>query len=83
MITANALELKTKIENAPSFEPINLKCNGGFGFGGGTLNFVPNGESGEWQFSNAKTSFEPNDEFILKAIASNYQRIKEYFEGDK
>ena len=82
MITATALELKAKIENHWNFTPINLKCNGGFGYGPGTINFKPDGDKGSWLFTNAITGFEPSDEFLLKTIAGNYQVIKEYFSRD-
>ena len=85
MIAANALELKAKIENRHTFEPINLKCNAGFPYNAGVLNFEDSGnnQNGVWMFSNGRIggSFEADDSFVLIVIGSNYKRIKEYFKG--
>ena len=85
MIKENAMELKRKIENRPTFEPINLKCNGGFPYNAGILNYEDSGDNqnGVWMFSNGQMggNFEANEEFVLTTIGINYQRIKEYFEG--
>jgi len=84
MIKTNAIELKEKIENRPTFEPINLKCNSGFPYNAGYLNFVDSGDNinGIWMFSNGRVGgqFEVDEEFVLKVIGSNFMRIKEYFE---
>jgi len=85
MIKSNAQELKTKIENRHTFEPINLKCNGGFPYNAGLLNFVDSGDNvnGIWLFSNGQVGgqFEASEEFVLNTIGINYREIKEYFEG--
>jgi len=85
MIKENAMELKAKIENRHTFEPINLKCNGGTFYGRGCLNYVDSGDNvnGIWWFSNGSVggSFEASEEFVLTTIGINYQEIKEYFEG--
>jgi len=85
MIKSNAIELKHKIENRHTFEPINLKCNGGFGYGAGVLNFEDSGDNqnGVWMFSNGQAggSFEAEEEFVLMVIGSNYQNIKDYFKS--
>ena len=85
IIKENAMELKQKIENRHTFEPINLKCNGGFPYNAGVLNFEDSGnnQNGVWMFSNGRIGgrFEAGEEFVLMAIGINYQTIKEYFRG--
>jgi len=85
MIKENANELKQKIENRHTFEPINLKCNGGFPYNAGVLNFEDSGDNqtGIWMFSNGQIGgkFEADEEFVLMVIGSNFQNIKDYFRG--
>jgi len=85
MIKENAIELKQKIENRHTFESINLKCNGGFPYNAGVLNFEDSGDNqnGVWMFSNGQVGgqFEADEEFVLMVIGINYQKIKEYFRG--
>lgn len=79
MIKENAIELKAKIENHWNFEPINLQCSSGH------INYVPQGDgtSGQWLYSDAQQSYEPDEEFLLKVIGRNYDRIKKYFAEGK
>ena len=71
-------EMKVIYEKCTEFEKPNLICNGGFGFGKGTLRFDP--QDGEYHFGGEhKSHFIANEEFVNKVINQNMRRLKDYF----
>jgi len=71
-------EMKLIYEKCSSFEKPNLICDGGFGYGKGTLSFNP--QDGEYHFGDGKgNNFIANEEFVNKIINQNMRRLKDYF----
>ena len=71
----NISEMRSDYEKPTILEKPNLRCNGGFGFGKGTLRFDQ--QDGEYHFGGEHNShFIAKDEFINEVIHRNARELK-------